>query len=317
MHSFSRSLGKAFSDTRNPRTISGSTNHNQERDVLTPSNALRLANIEVTLDHLARDQDVHLNWRVSIVDLPKLLGLTSNMNARKRLAEKLHVRESPTGSAAQNVALQTQLMKELTLNNGEVSLKIYECYLCGELGHWEVNCPNKCYTFQKSGHWTANCPKKSYNCKISIRSVITEALTAPGDKFGHWAALTLSPIEKMVETIAANTENGREMMALLLEYRGDEIKITEKVVKAAAENSKSGKEVMELLLELQGDEVNITEEVIQVVTGNTENGKEVLMLLLDRKGNDIQITEEVIRAAAYNENYGKEIIRLLLEHGGG
>jgi hypothetical protein len=38
-------------------------------------------------------------------------------------------------------------------------------------------------------------------------------------------------------------------MALLLERRGDEVKITDEVVKAAAGNKRSGGEVMTLLLE--------------------------------------------------------------------
>ncbi|PVI03263.1 hypothetical protein DM02DRAFT_669919 [Periconia macrospinosa] len=42
-------------------------------------------------------------------------------------------------------------------------------------------------------------------------------------------------------------KSGKEVMALLLEQRGDEVKITEEVVRAAAGNWKSGKEVMALL----------------------------------------------------------------------
>lgn len=46
------------------------------------------------------------------------------------------------------------------------------------------------------------------------------------------------------------------------------IEITEEMVKAAAENWQNGKEVMVLLLEKRGDEVEITEEVVKAAAGN-------------------------------------------------
>jgi hypothetical protein len=49
--------------------------------------------------------------------------------------------------------------------------------------------------------------------------------------------------------VAGNIQNGKEVMALLLEQRGDEIEITEEVVEAAVENIQNGKEVMAFLFE--------------------------------------------------------------------
>ena len=46
------------------------------------------------------------------------------------------------------------------------------------------------------------------------------------------------------------------------------IEITKEMVKAAAENWQNGKEVMVLLLEKRGDEVEITEEVVKAAAGN-------------------------------------------------
>jgi hypothetical protein len=60
------------------------------------------------------------------------------------------------------------------------------------------------------------------------------------------------------------------------------------VVKAAAGN---GKEVIALLLDQRGDQITITEEVVKAAAGNWENGKEVIALLLDRRGDQITITE--------------------------
>lgn len=47
----------------------------------------------------------------------------------------------------------------------------------------------------------------------------------------------------------ARVDPHKDVMSLLLEQRGDEIKIAEEVVKAAAGNERSGKEVMSLLLD--------------------------------------------------------------------
>jgi formylmethanofuran dehydrogenase subunit D len=134
-------------------------------------------------------------------------------------------------------------------------------------------------------------------------------------------------------------------MALLLEQRGDEVKITEEVVKAAAGNWRSGKEVIALLLDQRsdriivtpqlvqahaklfdalamkkllmqrGDEVKITKEVVKAAAGNGSSGKEVMALLLDQRGGEIKITEEVVKAAAGNLG-SEEVMALLLDQRG-
>jgi hypothetical protein len=55
-------------------------------------------------------------------------------------------------------------------------------------------------------------------------------------------------------------------MALLLDRRGDEFRITDEVVKEAALNE----EVMALLLDRRGDEVRITDEVVKAAADETE-----------------------------------------------
>ena len=54
---------------------------------------------------------------------------------------------------------------------------------------------------------------------------------------------------KMLLAAASTEKNAKEMMALLLDRRGDQIQITEDVVKAAASNIGNGKAVMALLLD--------------------------------------------------------------------
>ena len=60
-----------------------------------------------------------LNWRTSIVDLLKLLGLDSSLAARKELATELFYSGSDEpGSAAWNIWLHKQVMAQIAANGG-------------------------------------------------------------------------------------------------------------------------------------------------------------------------------------------------------
>jgi len=60
-----------------------------------------------------------LNWRTSIVDLLKLLGLDSSLTARKELANELVFSDNgEPGSAAWNIALHKQVMSRIAANGG-------------------------------------------------------------------------------------------------------------------------------------------------------------------------------------------------------
>ena len=62
-----------------------------------------------------------LNWRTSIVDLLKLLGLDSSMAARKELAtEFTYSGSDEPGSAAWNTWLHRQVMSRIAANGGTV-----------------------------------------------------------------------------------------------------------------------------------------------------------------------------------------------------
>lgn len=60
------------------------------------------------------------NWRTSIVDLLKLLGLDSSLNARKSLVDELGVHAGANGSAEENIALHKAVMAKLAANSGKV-----------------------------------------------------------------------------------------------------------------------------------------------------------------------------------------------------
>lgn len=61
-----------------------------------------------------------LNWRTSIVDLMKLVGLDSSLTERKGLAQELGYTGALDGSAEMNIWLHKRVMQELAANGGKV-----------------------------------------------------------------------------------------------------------------------------------------------------------------------------------------------------
>ena len=60
------------------------------------------------------------NWKTSIVDLMKLLGLSSDLAARKQLASELGYTGDTSDTATMNVWLHKQVMAKLAANGGIV-----------------------------------------------------------------------------------------------------------------------------------------------------------------------------------------------------
>jgi len=74
-----------------------------------------------TLDSIA-SQGGHsdLNYKSSIVDLMKVLGLDSSLENRKELATELGYTGAKDGSAEMNMWLQKEVMRQLAANGGKV-----------------------------------------------------------------------------------------------------------------------------------------------------------------------------------------------------
>jgi len=84
---------------------------------IAPGTTTPLVDVENHLDSMPGAD--HLNWRTSIVDLMKLLGIDSDYESRKALAQELG-RSDYSGSAEDNVWLHRQVMKGLHDNGGKV-----------------------------------------------------------------------------------------------------------------------------------------------------------------------------------------------------
>ena len=83
----------------------------------TQARATPVVNVENSLDSMPGAD--RLNWRTSIVDLMKLIGVDSSYENRKALAQELG-REDYSGSAEDNIWLHKRTMRELSANGGKV-----------------------------------------------------------------------------------------------------------------------------------------------------------------------------------------------------
>ncbi|HWP20229.1 MAG TPA: DUF3597 domain-containing protein [Burkholderiaceae bacterium] len=73
------------------------------------------------LDAMAASNPQKLNWKTSIVDLLKLLGLDSSLEARKSLATELGCPKEKMGDSAQmNMWLHKAVLQRLAENGGNI-----------------------------------------------------------------------------------------------------------------------------------------------------------------------------------------------------
>jgi hypothetical protein len=85
------------------------------------SAAMASVDVITKLEGLAASHAEKLNWKVSIVDLLKLLGLDSSLTARKELAAELGCPAQAMGDSAQmNIWLQKAVLQKLAENGGNI-----------------------------------------------------------------------------------------------------------------------------------------------------------------------------------------------------
>jgi len=82
--------------------------------------AMRTVDVAAVVDQLAAKTGQKLNWRTSIVDLLKALGIDSSLDARKKLSEELGFDGDNSDSAAMNIWLHKRVMQKLAENGGKV-----------------------------------------------------------------------------------------------------------------------------------------------------------------------------------------------------
>ena len=94
-----------------------------------PPKPAPMAEVDVVakLEALAAANPQKLNWRTSIVDLMKLLGMESSLSERKELATELGCPvEYMNDSAKMNVWLHKEVLRQIAQNGGKVPAELYD-----------------------------------------------------------------------------------------------------------------------------------------------------------------------------------------------
>lgn len=82
--------------------------------------------IEQVLDGLAASNSQKLNWRTSIVDLMKLVGMDSTLQERKELADELGYAGDKNDSAKMNMWLHKEVLRRMEQNGGKVPANLMD-----------------------------------------------------------------------------------------------------------------------------------------------------------------------------------------------
>jgi hypothetical protein len=85
-----------------------------------PASAASAVDVAAVLDAAVAKSGQKLDWRKSIVDLLKALGLDSSLSARKTLSSELGYTGDTDDSAKMNVWLHKQVVQKLKDNGGKV-----------------------------------------------------------------------------------------------------------------------------------------------------------------------------------------------------
>lgn len=78
------------------------------------------------LEEIDANDGRNLNWRTSIVDLMKMLGMESSLQERKDLAMELGYTGELEGSAEMNMWLHKAVLRELAANGGKVPAEMLD-----------------------------------------------------------------------------------------------------------------------------------------------------------------------------------------------
>lgn len=76
--------------------------------------------VAAILDQMAAANPEKLDWKHSIVDLMKLVGMDSSLSNRKELAQELKYTGDMSDSAKMNMWLHKEVMRKLAENGGKV-----------------------------------------------------------------------------------------------------------------------------------------------------------------------------------------------------
>lgn len=100
------------------RAGAGGPAHIKSEEAAAPK-AIEVVDVVAQLEAKAKGKD--LNWKVSIVDLLKLLELDSSREAREELAKELNCpADQMSDSARMNVWLHKEVLRQIAANGGNI-----------------------------------------------------------------------------------------------------------------------------------------------------------------------------------------------------
>lgn len=107
-------------------TQAPTANPNEMANVALQSAPTTAAQVDIAqiLTEMAAKSGTPSNWRTSIVDLMKLVGMDSSLTARKELAAELGYTGDTADSATMNIWLHKQVMQKLAENGGKVPAEL-------------------------------------------------------------------------------------------------------------------------------------------------------------------------------------------------
>ena len=115
---FSGIMNKIFGQTAGSQPAAASST--TASSAAAPAASMSVVDVAAVLDDLADSHDEKLDWRRSIVDLMKLVGIDSSLSARKELARELDYTGDTGDSAKMNDWLHREVIKRLAANGGKV-----------------------------------------------------------------------------------------------------------------------------------------------------------------------------------------------------
>jgi hypothetical protein len=125
------SSAHAATPSANPSTSAAPTPSSAgapvSKPVAPPLAGMSSVDVVAKLQGLAQKHAEKLNWKTSIVDLLKLLGIDSSLNARKSLATELGCPADKMGDSAQmNMWLHKAVLKKLAENGGNIPKELLD-----------------------------------------------------------------------------------------------------------------------------------------------------------------------------------------------
>jgi uncharacterized protein DUF3597 len=91
-----------------------------------PAAVATAVDIEAVLSQMAAKNPQKLNWRTSIVDLMKLVGMESSLTERKQLAQELGYTGNMQDTATMNLWLHKQVLRKMAENGGKVPASLLD-----------------------------------------------------------------------------------------------------------------------------------------------------------------------------------------------